>query len=356
MHVIHARNVNSALSLGITYLQEHGRPEPSRNGPVLVAPGPVTTVYARPLERVLLSAARDANPYFHLMEALWMLAGRSDLEFLTRFNPRMSEFSDDGGVLQPGAYGYRWRRHFGYDQLEWISEELRANPASRRCVLTMWDGGQTLPWKGDAGEFLGVEAQEGSGDLYAALHGSKDVPCNTHCYVDARGGALNLTVLCRSNDILWGAYGANAVHFSVLQEYLAARVGVPFGLLYQVSCNYHAYTELKGYPDARSEALRQVDRRYEDRLLRHTPLVHIPELWDGELRAWFEAPARMRKYENYFFADVAVPMYRSWEEHKAGRYLEARFEAQSIGASDWRAACVEWLERRAAKRAAREAA
>ncbi len=349
MHVIQARNVNYALSAGLAHLNRVGVAEPSRNGPVLVAPTPVTTVYERPAECVLLSPARDANPYFHLMEALWMLAGRRDLAFLTRFNPRMAEFSDDGGVTQPGAYGYRWRRHFGYDQLDWIVYELQANPSSRRCVLTHWDAGQTQ----ELCPLEEPEAQEGSGDLYAALHGGRDVPCNTHCYVAVREGTLVLTILCRSNDALWGAYGANAVHFSLLQQYLAARIGVPVGPLYQVSCNYHAYTELKGYPDARNPALRQVDTRYDDGKVESYPLVHLPELWDGELRAFLDAPTRSAKYENYFFSDVAVPTYRSWEAYKLKEYDRAIENARDIVAKDWRAACVEWLERRAARRAAK---
>lgn len=35
----------------------------------------------------------------------------------------------------------RWRKFFGYDQLDWIVEELTANPDTRRCVLSMWDPG-----------------------------------------------------------------------------------------------------------------------------------------------------------------------------------------------------------------------
>jgi hypothetical protein len=50
---------------------------------------------------------RDANPFFHVMETLWMLAGRNDLPWLVRFNKRFASYSDDGGNTQPGAYGYQ---------------------------------------------------------------------------------------------------------------------------------------------------------------------------------------------------------------------------------------------------------
>src|ERR1035441_9362085 len=124
MKVIEARNVNDALVQGLEYLIAYGVPEGSRNGPVLVAPGPVTTVYRKPLERVLYSATRDANPFFHAMEAIWMLAGRNDLKWPMQFNKNFGAYSDDGVTLR-GAYGYRWHSWFGYDQLNIIIDELK---------------------------------------------------------------------------------------------------------------------------------------------------------------------------------------------------------------------------------------
>lgn len=217
MHVIEARNVNDALYLGINHLSEVGVRRDSRNGPVKIAPTPVTTVYSKPLERVLLWPERDANPFFHLYESLWMLAGRRDVAPLARYAKQMMEYSDDGQLLH-GAYGYRWRKWFGKDQLALIAEALKKNPDDRRQVLQMWDAQEDL---GRAG---------------------KDVPCNTIATFQINTeGALDLSVFCRSNDIIWGAYGANAVHFSYLLEYMALWIGVPVGRLYQVSVNYHAY-------------------------------------------------------------------------------------------------------------------
>ena len=41
--------------------------------------------------------------------------------------------------------------------------------------------------------------------------------------------------------MLWGAYGANAVHMSVLQEYIAASLELEMGPYYQVSDSFHVY-------------------------------------------------------------------------------------------------------------------
>src|SRR3974390_2807104 len=111
MRVIKVRNVHLALPKGLALLQEYGVVRDSRNGPVTVMEEPVTTTYIRPCERVLFWKERDANPFFHFFESLWMLAGRDDLAFLTKFVKRFEDFSDDGLTLH-GAYGYRWLRYF----------------------------------------------------------------------------------------------------------------------------------------------------------------------------------------------------------------------------------------------------
>jgi thymidylate synthase len=79
--------------------------------------------------------------------------------------------------------------------------------------------------------------------LQQALGGGKDVPCNTNAFFRVTNGKLDMMVNCRSNDIFWGAYGANAVHFSFLQEYVASSIGVEVGRYWQNSFNFHAYVD-----------------------------------------------------------------------------------------------------------------
>ena len=217
--VIKVRNVNDALPEAVWWLKTAGIQEHSRNGPVLVAPGPVVTEYTHPTERVLWLKDRDANPVFHLLEALWMLAGEDAVDFLLPYNARMAEYAETDGYIH-GAYGARWRRTLGMDQLIALIYELRKDKTTRQAVLQMWSSQADL----------GVQ--------------KRDRPCNTHAYFDCRGGVLNMTVCCRSNDMLWGAYGANVVHFSILQEVIAHAVGVPVGVYRQFSNNFHAYTDL----------------------------------------------------------------------------------------------------------------
>ena len=336
---INVRNVNDALPLGLRMLaNNNGVDEESRNGPVRVLPNPVITSYDRPMERVLFSPLRDANPFFHVMEALWMLSGRNDVSFPTQFNSKFDQFSDDGSTFY-GAYGYRWRKWFGYDQLEAICEELTINPLSRRAVLAMWDaGGQR-----DNSVLVGMC------DLYQAGNGGKDVPCNTHIYFRNNQGYLDMTVMCRSNDIVWGAYGANAVHFAFLLEYMAARLGLQVGKLFQFSNNFHYYVDVVGdYQKVMAMAADAEEHNYyRTKLLRPMPLVVDFAVFDQEVDAFIECDEV--DYTEPFIRDVAEPMRQAWSLHKVKDYAGALTYAHSIKAEDWRVACTEWLERRALK-------
>ena len=140
MKTIHARNVNEALVLGIQALAESGKAYPSRNGDMIEYPGPVTTTYLRPTERVLFEPLRDANPFLHFFESLWMLAGRDDVAYLTQFVKRFKEFSDDGKTFN-GAYGHRWRSWFqgrtpGRPVRSGHAGILHASAHCRRCNLS----------------------------------------------------------------------------------------------------------------------------------------------------------------------------------------------------------------------------
>lgn len=338
MHVVQATNVNVALHHGLIYLDEHGIEEDSRNGKVLVAPGPVATVYSRPWERVLFSPLRDANPFFHVMEALWMLAGRDDLAFPMYFNSRFGNFSDNGTTVH-GAYGKRWRNWFGYDQLFEIANELKIRPDSRRCVLAMWDASLNPIWD-----------PVNMGDWHMAVAGGKDVPCNTQAYFDVRGGKLNMTVCCRSNDIWWGAYGANAVHFSVLQEYMAALVGVEMGTYTQISNNFHLYTNVVPRLRIREFAQDALKHNYyaawEDRPHMVTKFIdHNVEYWHPmHLNNWIENDGHI----NTFLFNIAGPMRAAYKERKE-KMGSGRGPLNRMPLSDWHTACLAWVQRREKK-------
>lgn len=341
MKVLRVRNVHEALPRGIEFLRNEGEQRDSRNGPVMVSPEPVCTIYEKPLERVLYWQARDANPFLHFFESLWMLAGRNDIKFLTQFAKNMANYSDDGKTMN-GAYGHRWMQYFQtlvqtgedkydmqiLDQLAVIAAALKANPDDRRNVLAMWDGHH---------------------DLGLA---SKDLPCNTHAYfLRGSDGALNMTVSNRSNDIIWGAYGANAVHFSFLQEYMAAAIGCPVGRYWQMSNNYHGYLEtleplfcLTSYPAGADDPYARGDAV-------PYPLVSTDiKTWREDLSIFMEQ-GPITGFRDPFFTQVATPLWHAHRAFKEGKTVEDKFDRpleilQQCKASDWRIAANDWIVRR----------
>lgn len=341
MHVIHARNVAQALPLGVQLLASNGVARDSRNGAVVMADAPVTTVTEHPRERVLLHPGRDANPFFHLMEGLWMLAGRDDVKFLTRYAKQLAAYSDDGRRLH-GAYGHRWLGWFmndpyaspqAFNQLAWAIKTLKEDPDSRRVVIQMWDASQ---------------------DPLKATLGGKDVPCNTAIYVLVNQGRLEITVTCRSNDMLWGAHGANAVHFSMLQEYLAAGVGVPVGRMFQVSNNYHAYEKTLTAELAHSlvdgSRPNPYDREDRNEVVEPYPMVTVDLKTWGEDLAVLMDEGPIVGFRDPFFRKVVTPVelaHRHYRSNKGEeRYTGALEIIEQCAAADWRVACREWLQRR----------
>lgn len=343
MIVFNCLNVNDAIANVIPYLLTEGIEEKSRNGDVLVAPEPVVTVYHNPKEHVLFSPTRDANPFFHLMEALWMLNGNNNLDWPMRFNKRFGGYSDDDKVVW-GAYGWRWRKFFGQDQLAMIIRELKLNPTSRRCVLSMWNGSNLGVVDHDFIESADDPEFYGRSDLYAAMHGGKDVPCNTHAYFDTRGGQVNMTVCCRSNDAIWGAYGANAVHFAFLLEYVAGAVGLPMGVYRQVSNNFHAYTDIYDRDKLSQIAVEaEANVSYFDRTVPLFKSADRDEL-DEEINNLVNRGESV--YSTTFIAEVAGPMLEAWKLREEKEHLGALKIIVNMRDCDWKRATLEWLERR----------
>jgi hypothetical protein len=318
MHTIITPDVNEALASGINLLLRAGVPTPSRVGMTLEARGPVATIYTNPDRRVIFSAVRDANPFFHLMEGIGLIAGADNLVgWVAEYNSRMAEFSDDGKTFN-APYGYRLRNYFVKDQLEEAISILRKDNDSRRVVLEIWSA-----------KDLGKE--------------SKDIPCNTHVYISVRNGRLNMTVCCRSNDIVWGCYGSNVVQFSMLLEYIAGRVGVQMGTYVQFSNSYHAYIEREDWGKLVNNY--RASNWYDMGLVRSTPLESCTDGFDQELLRFYNG--KDDEFENNFLRTIAVPMRKAFRLHKQKKTADAlNILSKADPYNDWIVAGSNWLQRR----------
>jgi hypothetical protein len=302
------------------------------------------TEYTCPRERVLFAAERDANPFFHFMESLWILAGREDVAFLVNYNAGMANFSDDGHVFH-APYGFRLRQHFkrfvrllsgpnhstepeyrDLDQIAETIELLKREPDTRRAVMAIWDPA------------VDCNVQ------------SKDIPCNDLLMFKLRDGFLNLTVCCRSNDAIWGAYGANAVQFSVIQEFVASAIGADVGTYRQISDSMHVYTANAAWQRLRNSSyLTSWRDPYSAQHVEPYPILQHDEGW----QYWLEHCDKFVRGEPWdgapmpaFFVEVAHPLKRAWDEYKHGRKQSALVLLEKCAAADWRRACSEWIQRR----------
>lgn len=348
--IIPARNVNDAFQTFKTMFNE--KPEywinvSPRGKRTMEYVGPVITEYSHPTERVLFDKLRDANPFFHFFESLWILAGRKDVKFLDLFNKRMKTFSDDGKVFH-GAYGYRLRNHFTVngalkaegviDQLYEVVRLLRKDHDTRRAVLSIWDP---------------------VSDLYVE---SKDIPCNDMIFFKVRANRLHMTVCCRSNDVVWGAYGTNVVQFSMIQEFVACAIGAGVGNYRQFSDSFHIYPDEESF---KKSVINDHEERelYEIGLVNPYPLfdrTNDYSLWLSQLESFIEHGGDLSHWNNEpilpFFTDVAGPLYEAWAHYtglrdhgiitKRERVAAAMAMVVKCQASDWKLACHEWLKRR----------
>jgi len=189
------------------------------------------TTLLNPYKRMVGGQKRNINVFFLLAEAMWIFAGHKDVSFLTAFNKKMGDFSDDGNVFH-APYGFRLRHwgvrsedkfveenmHIaqGYDQISDAVKIFQNNPNSRQVVLAIWNPDFDL------------------GTI------TKDIPCNDIVIMKIRNGKLYTTVQNRSNDLHWGL-PTNIFQFGFLSEILANVLGVTLGTQTHNSHSLHIY-------------------------------------------------------------------------------------------------------------------
>ncbi len=74
---------------------------------------------------------------FH--ELLWFLRGETNIKYLKDNGVSIwDEWASESGDLGP-LYGKQWRDFSGVDQIQWVVDEIRRNPDSRRLIVSAWN-------------------------------------------------------------------------------------------------------------------------------------------------------------------------------------------------------------------------
>jgi thymidylate synthase len=151
-------------------------------------------------------------------EQIWFLSGaRKPEDFLRDYTKIWDDFTNPGDVVTV-AYGYRWRKHFGRDQIALLIDLLEKEPSSRQAVVVTWDPGND-----------GL-----------SLVKKKNVPCPYTFTINIVGGRLHMHNIIRSNDVMLGC-PADVAGFALLQCMLAQRLGVKPGIYSHSISNAHIY-------------------------------------------------------------------------------------------------------------------
>lgn len=152
-------------------------------------------------------------------EMIWFIMGSQNPEdFVNKFTGIWKDFTEEDGTVA-AAYGYRWRHHFGRDQLGDLIRLLEREPGSRHGVVVTWD---------PSDDGLGTGARK------------KNVPCPYTFTVNVIGNKLHLHNMIRSNDMMLGC-PHDVAGFALLQHLLAAKLGLKPGTLTHTISNAHIY-------------------------------------------------------------------------------------------------------------------
>ena len=169
-------------------------------------------------------------------ETAWYIQATQDPEFMLKYarvtwekflEPAYPPPTEEGqGVgwsltvpmIVKAAYGYRWRKHFGRDQLMLGIEALRANPSDRRVYISAWD-----------------PSLDGLG-----AKGQLNVPCPVGFTLSVLDGKLNSTYMLRSSDVFVGL-PYDVMGHALLMDMVAASLGIGLGHMTFTLAHPHIY-------------------------------------------------------------------------------------------------------------------
>lgn len=197
---------------------------------------------------VILNPKRNINKAYAIIEMLGLFQNsHKNVEPYCYYNSQMKNYLNEETGTWDGSYADRlvW-----YNQLKEMYKVLKADPCSRRAVISLYN---------PAHDFHAYE--------------SRDLCCTLSLIFRLRDNKLHLTCTMRSNDILLGV-PYDLTQFTFLQSVLAKWLGVEMGEYYHFTANLHAYE--KDLPRLEGIAKSMVT----ERALKE-PFATMPE-WDLE--------------------------------------------------------------------------
>lgn len=197
---------------------KNGTSELNKRTGVMIKALPAKTMIIPPEAGFPVLTLRKMSLPVMVAEPLWFLTGsRRPDEFLNHFTKMWNDFENIDGIVTT-AYGYRWRHHFGRDQIKMLISMLEDDKTSRHGVVITWD-----------------PTSDGLGGV-----SKKNVPCPFTFIINILDNKLNMHNIIRSQDLIPGC-PFDATTFGLLQRLFAARLGVEVGTYSHWICHAHVY-------------------------------------------------------------------------------------------------------------------
>ncbi len=168
-----------------------------------------------------------------LHEVLWYLSGDDHIRNLRQHTKIWDAWADEDGNLET-AYGYYWRKFPSaqkdengewkvteVDQIQYIIDEIKRKPYSRRLVVTAWEPGNAIK--------------------------SKLPPCHYSFAFNVNDGKLNCHLTQRSGDIALGI-PFNLAAYSLLTQIIAQETELGLGFFAHTIIDAHIYVADEGSP------------------------------------------------------------------------------------------------------------
>lgn len=171
---------------------------------------------AHPERNHITEEWRKWNAKYAEREWNWYLSHSRDVSELQKHAPVWKRMHS-GDCQVNSNYGWLWNRN---KQLQKIIEKLENNPDTRQAWLTLYDGKDMDDYDYDTPCTLNIGFKVDIYDNYRKV--------------------LNMTVLMRSNDLIFG-FCNDQYCFSQLQKYVASRIGAIVGDYYHFAQDLHIY-------------------------------------------------------------------------------------------------------------------
>ena len=173
----------------------------------------VGILIVNPKDRIIKTPWRKFSEKYAEREWSWYLSGDRSVEEIKKYAPIWDNMHSGDNIVNSN-YGWQWMRN---GQLDKCIKQLKENKHTRQAWLSIFDGKEKDDYK-------------------------FDTPCTLAVGFDIVLNKLQMTVLMRSNDLIYG-FCNDTYCFSKLQEMVADELGIDVGRYYHFAHDMHIYNK-----------------------------------------------------------------------------------------------------------------